>query len=197
MVHLTVRIIAVLAGTLCLSAGHAETTMPLLTPDRAKAAARSELLAHLPILPAAYGQASGHAVAGEPLRVERLDVPDQVYYLVPFRQGPLTSLVVMIDARTGRFLEVSYLQTPAVYPNVSAEKARPLARDATVDKRDRDAIERTAPTLVWRPCEQSQSAFEPIWRFRLPSGDHYVDQTGAAHRELVEPRLKGGGPPGM
>ena len=196
MAHWPVWTVAALAGMWGVAVSGGEAQTPQLTPGQAQTAARSELLARLPILPPAYGRAFRGALAGDPLHVDRLDASERSYYVVPFCHGPLTSLLVVIDASTGRFLEASYLQTPAAYPHVSEDKARRLVLASVSEPRDKNVAGRAAALLVWRPCEQSQSAFEPFWRFALPSGDRYVDQTGGVHRALTEPRLKGGGPPG-
>jgi len=56
-------------------------------------------------------------------------------------------------------------------------------------------INRVTPSLVWKPSEQSQSPYEPLWRFHLDRGEWYVDQKGDVHQEIEDPRMKGGAPP--
>jgi hypothetical protein len=151
------------------------------------------LTALLPTQPTSIRRATEGAEPAEALLVERLDRPDNPYYLVPFSRQELMTLVVMLDAHDGHLLRVSAFDTPTRYPPVNEESARSiLAGKLGVDV----AGGISPPTLVWKPSHQSQSPYEPLWCFLVGDEDWYVDQTGAVWNEIDEPLLKGGGPPG-
>lgn len=129
----------------------------------------------------------------EALLVRRVDRPHSFYYLVPFVSHDQTILVVIVDAVGGRFKEAAKLSTPGIYPKINATRAVTLLKKHLRSKQRRPPEFRSAPTLVWRPCRQSQSPYEPLWYFEADSSRWYVDQAGQVYSNLEAVRLKGGG----
>ncbi len=138
------------------------------------------------------------AAAGEPVLVQRLDLADSFYWIVPRLRDGVTTSAVSIDARFG-----DYQETLAV----------PGERRAGLFALDRDDVERVLterrfelprnqgqlvvrPGLVtvtdhwvWRPCTESLS---PFWPFRLATyGDHrlFVRSDGAVFTHLTTTEL--------
>jgi len=181
------------------------TPPDLITPEQAARHAERGLAGRLPLLPDEYHVAARNASPGEALLVRRIDrsgktgqagnAEGRFYYVVPFEREGRTTLVVLVDAASGRFKEASYLGQPGEYPPVSAARARSLLADALPDDDARAEALAAEPDLVWMPSEQSMSPAEPLWRIEVSGEDWYVDQTGGVHPEITEPTMKGGGPP--
>jgi hypothetical protein len=168
---------------------HAEAPA-LISPEQAERAAWSGFTANLRHHPEPLRQAGQGAVAAPPLRVERLDRPGDFYYIVPFTRQGRTTLLVLVDARTGAFKEAAYRQADErPYPNVDEARARRILGDRQSGGRGR-------LDLVWKPSEPSQSPYEPLWRFELGDKVWYVDQLGHLLDRINDPAMKGGGPPG-
>lgn len=142
--------------------------------------------------PSEYARSMKGARAGAPLLVERLDMKNSFYFIVPFERAGKATLLVMIDAKTGEFKEAVPLAQPSAYPPVSANEAKKSLADSSGSVMPEGELARLKPSLVWKPSEQSQSPFEPLWRFRTGHGDRYVDQKGKVHPSIEEPHLKGG-----
>ncbi len=142
--------------------------------------------------PPEYARAMKGARAGAPLLVERLDRKNSFYYIVPFERAADATLLVMIDARTGEFNEAVPLPHPSAYPPVSADEAKKILAASPGSVMPKGELARLRPSLVWKPSEQSQSPFEPLWRFVTGLGVRYVDQKGKVHTSIEEPHLKGG-----
>ena len=126
-----------------------------------------------------------------PLLVQWVDKPLAFYYLVPFNDAAQTLLVVMVDAFNGRFKEAVKLSSPGIYPPIDVVRALAIMR-AQLPPEQRMTTLTTAPALVWRPCRQSQSPYEPLWHLRTSTGSWYVDQSGRLSKALEAPLLRGG-----
>jgi hypothetical protein len=171
-------------------------TPALISPDQARRDAWQGFAAQLPLYPAPLRQAGEGTAAAEPLLVERLDRPADFYYIVPFARQGRTTLVVLVDARSGRFKEAAHRSEDRPYPSVNAAQARSILLRVLRDPADRQAAERSRPALVWKPCEPTQSPYEPLWRFQIGTRSWYVDQLGRPLDRLDDLTMKGGGPPG-
>jgi hypothetical protein len=132
--------------------------------------------------------------AGEPLLVQRIDRHDSFYYLVPFKAHNKTWVVVIVDAATGRFKESAKMRTAGIYPGISSVQAEKILKTYLQAGAAEHFLSAPQPALVWRPCRQTQSPYEPLWLFRIEAGVWFVDQTGAVHQQIEEPPLKGAGP---
>lgn len=127
-----------------------------------------------------------------PLLVQRVDKSNAFYYLVPLNGADQTLLVVMVDAFSGRFKEAAKLSSPGVYPRIDVDRAIAIMRAQLPPAQQMTPLS-AAPSLVWRPCRQSQSPFEPLWHLRIGAQSGYVDQNGRLSGTLEAPLLKGGG----
>jgi len=129
----------------------------------------------------------------EPVLVQRLDLPDTFYYIVPVRQGGRIPLAVAIDAKTGLYLQ-SAVHTAARESLFSIPSQEEVARSIvgmTVQLPGfggRIPVRREAvcqfPTLVWRPCRESLSPFFPFSLFTVGSDHIYVRSDGAVFTAL-------------
>ena len=175
------------------SSGYHAHAGPLLPPSKARKMARHGLYQTPWIYQFKLPEAYRNLTPATALLVQRVDRQHSFYYLVPFISHGQTILVVIVDAVDGRFKEAAKLSTPGVYPKISETRAVDILEDHLRSKQQRPPGFRSAPSLVWRPCRQSQSPYEPLWYFRADSTEWYVDQAGRVYPRLEEVRLKGGG----
>lgn len=133
-----------------------------------------------------------NATAVEPLLVKRIDREKNYYYIVPFNIRNKTKLLVIIDAISGKFKEVSCLKEPVSFPKISKAKAINIMMKFLKERKIK--IERLSPnlTLVWKPCEQTQSPYEPLWKVQIRSEVWFIDQKGKIYDKILKPKVKGG-----
>jgi len=114
---------------------------------------------------------SGKLSAGKPNLVQRLDKDDDFYYLVPLvDQNNQTHCLISIDGRYGYMKEarfVSGFEGIYVDPLSPEEILNILGRRLYIESKKRSIpIHRKAlciyPTLVWRPCLESLSPYDPF-----------------------------------
>lgn len=113
------------------------------------------------------------AKPGPPVLVQRLDRLDSFYYIVPMQNGPAVPVLVSVDARFGSYLEAGRTAQPQNNAlsglNFAPTWAEQQLVGSKIDLRSggRVTIRKEAfalyPTLVWRPCRESQSPFLPFF----------------------------------
>ena len=122
----------------------------------------------------ALAKSLSKARASEAQLVQRLDRPDDFYYLVTLRRGKTATAVARIDALHGTFQGVHALSGARLSPIIDREGAlQRLSQPHRSGGWPRaDSAPRSAfclyPTLVWRPCRESRSPYYPF--HRSPSG---------------------------
>lgn len=140
-----------------------------------------------------YGRVLTRAKFEEPILVQRLDLPDTFYYIVPVRESERVPLAVAIDAKTGLYLQ-SAVHTGRKGSLFTLRSQKDVAKSilgSTVELpnwRGRIPIRAEAfcqfPTLVWKPCRESLSPFYPFHLFTVGSERIYVRSDGAIFTEL-------------
>ena len=104
---------------------------------------------------------------------------DRDYYLVPWQSAQGIVLIVQVDAKTGSMSGAAPVNLPQyrlVLPEhealgiASGKSARPLIGE---------------PTLVWRPCRESSSPFQPFYRMATQGGECFVGAGGAFYPALT------------
>jgi hypothetical protein len=170
-----------------------EKNQPLLSPKSAKEYALKGFNRNKWGYPKEYARQMKGAAAAEPLLVNRLDRKDSLYYILPFIKDSKTTLLIIIDAKTGAFKEMSYLKEPTEYPKIKKEDAKNILIDYLHDKKAEEKILMQEPLMVWKPSEQTQSPYEPLWEIHVGSKKWYIDQKGKVYDRIMEIRMKGGG----
>jgi len=132
------------------------------------------------------------ATAAEPLLVHRIDREKNYYYIVPFNVRNKTKLLVIIDAISGKFKEVSYLKELVSFPKISKAKAINIMMKFLKERKIKIEILSPKLTLVWKPCEQTQSPYEPLWKVQIRSEVWFIDQKGKIYDKILKPKVKGG-----
>lgn len=125
---------------------------------------------------------------GQPLFVNRIDVPNTFYYLVPWHALNGTyDLLIRIDAISRKYLGLVQFQKSHQPYFLDAREA--LQKAQTVAPLSNDADIR----CVWRPCEQTTTPFSPLYEIATAEGAVlYIDMSGRIYDELT-PLGEGGG----
>jgi hypothetical protein len=140
-----------------------------------------------------YERVLRRARFGEAVLVQRLDLPDTFYYVVPVGAGEHFPLAVLVDAKTGLYLQsaVHRSEEHSVFSIRSrAEVARSIVGSVVElpDRRGRLPVREEAichyPTLVWKPCRESLSPLYPFHLFTIGAERIYVRSDGAIFTAL-------------
>lgn len=128
----------------------------------------------------------------EPLKVLRLDKPNDYYYLVPFeRQGRISALT-QVDARFGEFLSLHLRETPREREFIRREDVLKIIENKKIELDDLNGrlkvipdIACICPTLVWRPCWESWSPHLPFYKITIGFHTIYVRVDGKIFSQLT------------
>ncbi len=123
--------------------------------------------------------------------VQRLDHPDEFYYLVILRRGETATAVVRVDALQGSFLGLHSLAQSSGFAIADRERVLDILRKGVVDlgsEVGRIPVREGAfcfyPTLVWRPCRESRSPYYPFHQITVGSSIIYVSYDGRVYPAL-------------
>jgi hypothetical protein len=140
-----------------------------------------------------YHRVLSVAQFGEPVLVQRLDLPDTFYYIVPVGKSGSIPLAVAIDAKTGLYMQ------SAIHSNLEGnlftlkprEEVAKSIMGSTVELPNwagripvRQGSVCVFPTYVWKPCRESLSPFFPFHMFTIGSQHIYVRSDGAIFTAL-------------
>jgi hypothetical protein len=117
---------------------------------------------------------------GTPLCVQRLDLDDSYYYIVPYRIKTRETARLIVDAATGQFTDAGGIEThdaslaPYVDPVAALERyhGRSLELPGVGKRIIRPGTVGHHPVAVWKPCRQSTSPSSPF--FQMSVGDRLV-----------------------
>lgn len=126
---------------------------------------------------AAAARLSGHA--GTPLLVERLDMPQRDYYLVPWQDYRGIVIIVQVDAWNGKMSSLAVLPVPSKRLMMTPQEAR-----RSVETKLAEAV-LGEPRLVWQPSRESASPLQPLYHVRTASGDVFVSSEDSIYRSLT------------
>lgn len=129
----------------------------------------------------------------KPSLVQRLDRPDTFYYVVPAGNGETNPFAVIVDAKTGEYLQ-SAIHTEkfgSVFQLRERDEVAERVIGSVVELPDRKGRIRVRPeatchypTLVWKPCRESLSPYYPFHLFTVGNDRIYVRSDGAIFTEL-------------
>ena len=122
---------------------------------------------------------------GSPILVERLDKPGQPYYLVPWHDPRGIVLIVQVDATSGSMSSTALVKTPLRRLTISDGEAQRIVSERL------GVPVLGQPKLVWAPCRESASPFQPFYQVPIVGGQAFVDMLGTLHVNLT-PFGKGG-----
>lgn len=132
--------------------------------------------------------------ARKPLLVERLDVADDFYYLVPFGEGDRPAgAVVRVDAFSGEYLEASAFAASGNgrswgagaddWQSDDAARRQLVGRKFELPNRGGRVLARPEgigiyPSFVWKPCAESLSPYYPFRLLTIRDTFRYVRLDG-------------------
>lgn len=128
----------------------------------------------------AVGRVLRDAVPGDPLLVQRLDMPGAAYFLVPWTIGDRPVLMVQVDASSGTPLGIAVHADTTRALFLKPEEAM-LRMGLEFPRHEFDR-----PRLVWRPCQESTTPFYPFYEVHLDRGDVYIRVDGTIFRGLTD-----------
>lgn len=169
----------------------------VLSPERAMNAAVQGLQEYGLLDRDDWRDAFNVSTVGVPVLVERLDLPNRIYYIVPFRAAPnVAPLLVNVNAYTGQYLEAQL--APA---GTSTHFGAAIDRDEVARRfegqeiklPDSDIVirlerENLAENLVWRPCHQSLSPYWPFYMYVVGDFRIYIRIDGVLFFDLTTGR---------
>jgi hypothetical protein len=108
----------------------------------------------------------GDAIRSHAWPVQRLDRPNDPYFLVEFGTENAAGAVATVDGISGEVTHSARLQheTHLKTPQEILGKGN-LTATAEI-------------TLVWQPCDASRSPLYPLWQIRSDENVFYLDQNG-------------------
>lgn len=144
-----------------------------------------------------FADALDNAEMGEPILVQRLDMEDTYYYLVPMRKGGRITAIMSMDGIRGSF-QGGRIVTSEMRGDVEEGKY-------IIDKKVvRDKILKTPiqlpnkrgmlklhpgtfsihPVMVWKPCKESRSPYYPFHMVIQGNQIIYIGYDGEVYTEL-------------
>lgn len=126
-----------------------------------------------------------------PILVQRLDLPDAFYYIVPMIRNRAVTAMLQVDGLYGNFHGGKTFVRPIERPFVDGKKvlekliAKPIELG---DKRGKIIIRKEAycfyPTMVWRACMESRSPYYPFYMVTVGANRIYIGYDGTVYTEL-------------
>lgn len=175
------------------------TGRALLKPQEAVESARAGLdQYHLKESELAYSALRNGRV-GDPVLVQRLDRPDDFYYLAPWVDNEQLSALIDIDARFGTFKSIRILEESDRDRKIDHQwwRWRPESVTDRIDERVFDLPSEQGrlrvfpgtyciqPVLVWMPCRESWSPHLPFYHVTVGGHSLYVRIDGPVFTHLT------------
>lgn len=99
--------------------------------------------------------------------------------MVPWHDARGIVFVVQIDGETGAMSSAAVLATPLPRLAPGPDEAGRVVEDRLGDTVVGE------PELVWRPCRESTSPWQPFYRVPLAAGEAFVGVDGSVFRHLT------------
>jgi hypothetical protein len=127
----------------------------------------------------------------DPILVQRLDLPDSYYYLVPMLRKDEVTAMISIDGLYGNFGGARVYPKPVRRPFVDRGKVFEELIGQKIelgDRRGKLILRKKAhcfyPIMVWRPCKESRSPYHPFYMITVGDNRIYIGYDGTIHSEL-------------
>lgn len=151
--------------------------------------AEAARLSAVPSWTPAFSESSPDA----PLLVQRLDKPDQYFYIVSFHAGDRVTARLRINAQSGAYAEgigigksgdalTPYKTRQAAYRQVTARVAEDAKKRKKKGPLPAIAIQ---PFYGWKPCAQSFSPLLPFYVITVGTATRYVRVDGKIYDALT------------
>ena len=138
-----------------------------------------------------FAKALDGANPTDPILVQRLDIPDTFYYLLPMTKNDRVTSLLSIDALYGNFRGGQVFDKPIRKPFVDRNSIIKELLGKPVDLGDklgrviiRDGTFCFYPIMVWKPCKESRSPYYPFYMITIGNRNIYVGYDGKFYSEL-------------
>jgi len=163
----------------------------LIGPDAMKFAERG-IEEHYLMEDKLFQKALDGAQPSDPILVQRLDLPDAYYYLVPMLRKDTVTALISIDGLYGNLGGARALPEPVRWPFVDGkevfEKIIEKKHIELGDRRGKLVVRKRAhcfyPIMVWRPCKESRSPYYPFYMVTVGDNRIYIGYDGTVYTEL-------------
>jgi hypothetical protein len=129
----------------------------------------------------------------EPILVQRLDLVDTFYYLVPMVRNNEVTAFLSVDGLYGNFRGGLVLSKPTSTPFVPRSEIVEKILKAPIDLGDklgrivlRDGAFCFYPIMLWKPCYESRSPYYPFYMITVGGRNIYVGYDGKIYPTLHE-----------
>lgn len=127
----------------------------------------------------------------KPILVQRLDLLDAFYYIVPMVRGGAITATLSVDGLYGNFQGGRAFREPAKRLFVSGKEVLENLIGQSIElgeKRGKLVIRKEAhcfyPIMVWRPCKESRSPYYPFYMITVGDYRVYIGYDGSIYTEL-------------
>lgn len=139
-----------------------------------------------------FAEAFEGTTPGKPQLIQRLDSPNEFYYLVPFlNYKEKISVVAKMDALFGNIQGATGLKKPLEKLIISQDVVKEKVIGQSIElgrKMGKLKVHPEAyclyPTLVWKPCYESRSPYYPFYMITVGSHQIYIGYDGKIYPEL-------------
>lgn len=128
---------------------------------------------------------------GTPILVQRLDLHDTFYYIVPMVRNEAVTAMLRVDGLYGNFCGGSVFREPSRRPFVDGRGVLEKLIDKPIElgnKRGKLVIRKDAycfyPIMVWRPCKESRSQYYPFYMVTVGANQIYIGYDGTVYTVL-------------
>lgn len=129
--------------------------------------------------------------------VQRLDHPDDYYYIVAFESGGRTTARMAIGGRDAQLLRCNAISRagsrlpPFVTPTgvLKSREGKPFGIGPARERLMRRAAVGVHPVLVWKPCAESRSPLLPFYLLTVGDTVSYLRVDGKLYTVLRVPEF--------
>ena len=127
----------------------------------------------------------------DPILVQRLDLLDTYYYIVPIARNGEVTAMLRVDGIYGNFQGGKTVSNPKKNPFTIRRQIikNILENPLQLDNKKGSLIVRKEafcfyPTMVWRPCKESRSPYYPFYMVTVGSHRVYIGYDGTIYPDL-------------
>lgn len=170
----------------------------VIQPDEIRVRAAKEIKAYGLDTKENIVESLADSTPGKPVLVQRLDRPDEYYYLIPFRKGRAITAMAMMHADDGKLGRFSAYENPRKNYILSQSTMKKKIVGKSIRIKDhkgklvfREGGFKMSSTLVWKPCMESMSPLYPFHVATIDGKQVYIGCNGAIYTELHDDKRFG------
>jgi hypothetical protein len=163
----------------------------LITSDEAIKFVSKGIDRHDLLMDKLFAKALEGAQPIHPILVQRIDLPDTFYYLVPMTMEEGVTAMLSVDGLYGNFRGGQVFVKPLKRPFIDREKVikKVLSQPIELGEKFGRLVIREGtfcfyPIMVWRPCQESRSPYYPFYMITVGNRNIYIGYDGTIYPEL-------------